>query len=416
MHLCGGSEVGEERLQLGHVRGELLEEGIEVVQHGAEVFEQRHGQVEVLLRVRQPSLGCSRKRAERAEKAVELRRERLRRRQQRRERALRRLEFFEERRGDDGELVDFFERHRRAALERRQRAPRVGPGLALFGCRMEGVFPVHDQAFQLPVASRQRVEDDARVVDHGAQRAFLGGEDADERVGVFGERLQVGQRGVDFFAAPVDAFRERLLPDFPGRARLRVERFQNSVERDRAFDLAVGQLAVIRQVASGAALRDQLHVGLAQQRLLAQDRVHVRADRRVAPGDLERRVRAAFLVVLDRHHMPDVHAADAHVGLFGQSQALREGDRHAVPLRLQRHGPTERLPQEQQQAEAAQREQDDHEHVPERGRALLHLSARSSRACRVSRLRGRGGLRRRAWRGRLGGRGLPADALLGEPR
>ena len=60
--------------------------------------------------------------------------------------------------------------------------------------------------------------------------------------------------------------------------------------------------------------------------------------------------------------------------LFGERERAREGDREAVALRLQRQRPAEGLPQEHQQPEAAEHEQDDHEDVAERGRALLHLS------------------------------------------
>ena len=59
------------------------------------------------------------------------------------------------------------------------------------------------------------------------------------------------------------------------------------------------------------------------------------------------------------------------------------GDREAVALRLQRQRAAEGLPQEQQQPEAAEREQDDHEDVAERGGALLHLSPSLLRCARL---------------------------------
>ena len=241
---------------------------------------------------------------------------------------------------------------------------------------MEGVLAVGDQAFQLTVASGERVEHHACVVNHGPHRALLRGQHLDQLVAVFGERLQVREPGVDLFAASVDAFRERLLPDLEGTARLRIEGRQDAVERHRRFDLAVRQLGTVREVGRRAALGDQLHVGLSQERLLAQDRVHIRAHRRVAVADFERRVGAPVAAVLQRHDMPHVHAADAYVGLFGQRQPARERDRHLVALRFQRHGSAEGLPQEQQQPEAAQAEQDDHDHVAQRGSALLHSSSR----------------------------------------
>ena len=100
--------------------------------------------------------------------------------------------------------------------------------------------------------------------------------------------------------------------------------------------------------------------------------MHVGGDRRVLARDFDRRVREAVLVVLKADDVTDVDAADAHVGLFGERQRAREDGREAVALRLERHGTSERLPQEQQQPEAAQREQHDHEDVGQRRRALLH--------------------------------------------
>ena len=192
--------------------------------------------------------------------------------------------------GDGGEAVEFFERHLRVALEGRQDLEGFGERLALFGGRVERALAVDDEALELVVAFGERVEHFAGVLDHRTrQRAFLGGEDADQLVGVFDERLQLGEAGVDLFAAAGDPFRERLHPDLEVPARLGVERGQDVVERHRRFDLALGQPAAVGQDGPRPALGDQLHVGLAQQRLLAQDRVHVGADRRVLAGDFERR-------------------------------------------------------------------------------------------------------------------------------
>jgi hypothetical protein len=221
-------------------------------------------------------------------------------------------------------------------------------------------------------------------VDHGAQRALLGVEDFDEPLAVFGERFELREGGVDLFAATVDRFAERLLPDLELAPRLRVERLQDAVERHRVFDLAVGQATVVGQRPRGRALRDQLHVGLPEQRLLAQDRMHVRTDRRVARVDFDGRDGAPFRAGLDRDHATDVHAGDADIRLFGERERFGEADGETVTLWLQRHRPSEGLPQEQQQPEAAEHEEDDHEHVPERGRALLHLSLRLPARSRAS--------------------------------
>ncbi len=197
---------------------------------------------------------------------------------------------------------------------------------------------------------------------------------------MFDERFERGEIRVDRFALAVDAFRDRLLPDLKVAAGRRIERREDVIERHRRFDLAVGELGAIGQVRARLALGDQLHVGLPQQRLLPQDRMHVRSHRRVLAGDFKRRVGAPVLAELHRDHVADVDAADAHVRLFGQRQRAREGHGHAVALRLQRHRAAEGLPQEQQQPEAAEREQDDHEQVAQRGGALLHRSATSPEA------------------------------------
>ena len=94
----------------------------------------------------------------------------------------------------------------------------------LSGRRVEGVLAVDDQPLELVVAFGERVEYHARVLHQRRHRAFLGGEDANELVGVFDERLQRGEVGVDLFAAPGDSCRDGLQPHLEVSARLRVER------------------------------------------------------------------------------------------------------------------------------------------------------------------------------------------------
>ena len=119
----------------------------------------------------------------------------------------------------------------------------------------------------------------------------------------------VAKRGVDLFPAPVRAPAAwDCIHTWKAAPRLGVEQGQDVVERHRRFDLAVGELAAVGQERRRPALGDQLHVGLPQQRLLAQDRVHVRADRRVLAGDFERRVGAAVVADLQRDHMADIDA------------------------------------------------------------------------------------------------------------
>jgi hypothetical protein len=68
--------------------------------------------------------------------------------------------------------------------------------------------------------------------------------------------------------------------------------------------------------------------------------------------------------------LADRHARDAHVGLGGELRRLGEVDVHAVALRRQWRRAAERLPQEQEQPEAGQRE-DRHHRELRRGRGLL---------------------------------------------
>ncbi len=69
--------------------------------------------------------------------------------------------------------------------------------------RVEGALAVDDEPAELVVAFGERVEHHAGVVHRRPQRAFLGGEDADQLVGVFDERLEFGEVRVDLFPASV---------------------------------------------------------------------------------------------------------------------------------------------------------------------------------------------------------------------
>ena len=286
---------------------------------------------------------------------------------------------------------------------------------------MEGAFAVDDRAFELVVAAGQRVEHHARVVHERAHRAFLGVEDRHQLAGAFDERFELGEGRVDLFSAAVDALRERLLPDREVASGLRVERRQDVVERHLRLDVPVCELVAVGEVRAALALGDQLHVGLAEQRLLANDRVHVGAHRRVLAGDFDRRVRAPVAAEVQRDHVSDVDAADAHVRLFGERERARERDAEAVALGLQRQRAAEGLPQEHQQPEAADHEQDDHEDVAQRGSALLHLSPPLPRRClRLSPMRCSIGRDRRSSscgrRWRCGQRPLARTAARPAPR
>ena len=66
------------------------------------------------------------------------------------------------------------------------------------------------------------------------------------------------------------------------------------------------------------------------------------------------------------------YARDAHLGLERELRGLGEGDLEAVALGLERRGAPERQPQEEQQAEARQREPRHDEDAAEAGSLLLH--------------------------------------------
>src|SRR5918999_1424632 len=125
----------------------------------------------------------------------------------------------------------------------------------------------------------------------------------------------------------------------------------------------------------GTVARGQLHVGLAQQRLLAQDRASVARDRGELLVQLDLRDRpGAALVEPLRLHLADVHSRDPHVRLLGERGRLREGHLDPVALRLERDRPPEGDPEEHQDAEAGEREGDHRDDAAEAGRLLDHLA------------------------------------------
>ena len=245
VRLSGRGGVGEQRLQLGDVLAGELQEGLEVAQRRRDVAEQRGELAQHAFERRQALLGGACERAEVGEQVVEVGRERLHPFQQRRQLALPRLRLFEHGARHRGEVVEFAQRRRRAALEGRQQAEGVGPLGAARAERVEGALAVDDEPAELVVAFGERVEQHAGVVHDRGHRAFLGGEDRDQLVGVFRERFELGDVRVDLFSAPVDGGGQRLLPDFERSACLGVERVEDVVERHRRIDLGGWQLPAV---------------------------------------------------------------------------------------------------------------------------------------------------------------------------
>jgi hypothetical protein len=175
-----------------------------------------------------------------------------------------------------------------------------------------------------------------------------------------GEGGEVAQRVVEVAPAAGDGLGQVLLPGAEARARLGVECLEDLVELDGLAHARVGQEAAVGHGARLALVAGrELDVGLAQQRLLAQDRVGVAGDRRELARELDRRHRAAGVRGVKRldAHLADADARHAHVGLHGELRGLREGDLELMALGLQRDRPAEAQPQEEQHADARQGEE-----------------------------------------------------------
>ena len=205
--------------------------------------------------------------------------------------------------------------------------------------------------------------------------------------GVLRERADVAEGVVQVEAPAVDRDRRVLHPELEGLAGLLVEGVEDLVDLDLLGDLGALEVAALldrrRRVVAAICRRrscrtarwrrppvlalrvdlgagGELDVGLAQQRLLAQDRLRVRGDRRVLRVDLDRRrgSRCPSGGQLEVLHLADGDAADADVGLLLERDRLREVGGEAVALRLERDRAAEGDPEEEQQREARQREAD----------------------------------------------------------
>jgi hypothetical protein len=136
------------------------------------------------------------------------------------------------------------------------------------------------------------------------------------------------------------------------------------VELHGVLDVAGVERAAVGHRRGVRGARRDVDVGLAEDRLLAQDRGRALAQRHVLALQLERRERpVAVRVELLAHDLADRHAGDPHVGLAGELRGVRERDLDLVALGAERDGTAEREPQEQQQPDAREREQH-HRHDP----------------------------------------------------
>ena len=182
----------------------------------------------------------------------------------------------------------------------------------------------------------------------------------------------------------MDGNRRRLLPLLEGLTSFRIECVEDLVDlgrvpRRRDVELAVllDGLDVLRfgvgdtgsrternvVRAAGLGAGRQLDVGLAQKRLLAQDRFRVSGDRRVLRPDLQHCFGGVVALdplvgrrQFDLLHLADGHAADPDIGFGRELSRLWEVGGDPVALRLERDRSTECDPQEHDQEEAGDRE------------------------------------------------------------
>ena len=268
-------------------------------------------------------------------------------------------------------------RHRRLALveEGREDRERLAKGLVARGGGLEHALRVHDQLTQGAAALVDRAEHPPGVLDQVVHGDVLLVEHLHQLRAVHGEALEVAERVAQVLASVTlrDRAVQLLDPVLERLTRLWVECREDLVELGGALDPRVRQPATVRQHAGAPVPRRQLDVGLAEQRLLAQDRVGVLRDRRVrrVQLDLHDRARAA-LVELLRLHLADVHAGHPHVGLLGERRGLRHVHGEPVALGLQRHRAAEREPQEDQDREHREREGHHRDHPAEAGGLLDH--------------------------------------------
>jgi hypothetical protein len=373
-------EVGDRRavvLEPGDDRVEVRQERIEVAQRRPELLQRARQRREAPPR-------CPVEVVEVDEQRAQVRREPADAAQRRADVVGDREQPLDQRARVGLEAVEPLEGEPCLVLERGGDLEEVAEGLLLGGEGAERLVGAGDRIGELAVALAERVEDRAGVADEALELVALTAQDREHAGGVAEERGEVADRVVEVEAAAADRDRRPLLPLLEGRAGLRVEGVEDLVDlglvldpadRERAslgdrVDVArprLGSRGGRAERDTGGRLRPrargELDVGLAEQGLLAQDRSRVARDRRELGLDLDLDLGGVLaadpLVVrgqLDRLHLADRHAPDPHVRLLGELRRLREVGVDPVALRLQRHRPAERDPEEQEQQEARERE------------------------------------------------------------
>ena len=178
----------------------------------------------------------------------------------------------------------------RLAQEGGERHEGVGQLAVALGGGSEHAVGVADQAAQLALALAQGLEHRAGVAHHAARGRALLVEDLQRVAHVLGERREAAERIVE---RPC----RRRPPRAPARpASWRTpcacagRRCGRSRPARRSGDTwPDGSVPPSASIAAAAIARRELHVGLAEQRLLAQDRLGVLRDRRVLVVELDHR-------------------------------------------------------------------------------------------------------------------------------
>ena len=171
--------------------------------------------------------------------------------------------------------------HRRARLaqEGREHLEGLGQRVVARGERREGGLAVRDQAAQLPVLARDRVEHAAGVAHDPPQRHLLLVERPQQVGAVLEERRRVAERVVEVAR---EASPEVTIPASCSHS-WKSSRVSGSKTRKTSSSSTVSSTFERGSVPPSArsrrlgAARRELHVGLAQQALLAQDRARVAA-------------------------------------------------------------------------------------------------------------------------------------------
>ena len=179
-----------------------------------------------------------------------------------------RVQLVDQRLGVGGEATRGIDRRARLGQERRERADRVGQRRVAVGRRLEQLVGVAHQPLQLRRRARQCGEHLPAIAQQRRGRRLLAIEHRQHRVDVGCERVQLRERGVELLAPVGQRDPSLLHPCLERPARLRAERVQDLIELDRGLHLALGQLTAVTQLGPVRVARRQLHVGLAQQRLL----------------------------------------------------------------------------------------------------------------------------------------------------